>query len=264
MKICFYDMKPYDIETFDMENKKYGFICDYHEEKLNPFTATFAKGCKAVCAFVNDDISAKTIDNLAEIGVELLAMRCAGFNNVDLKAAKDKLLITRVPAYSPYSVAEHAMGLLLTINRKIHKAYFRTRDFNFNINGFTGFDLHQKTVGVIGTGKIGRCFIDICKGFGMKVLAYDPFPTKDYGIEYVELEELFRESLVISLHCPLSKSNYHIIDRKSIEQMKKGAIIINTSRGALIDSEALLDGLISQKLGGTGLDVYEEEADMFY
>lgn len=263
-KISVYDTKSYDKEFFDLENEKYGYEMIYHEEKLNPKTAAFAQGSDVVCAFVNDDIGKETLQVLEKEGIQLLAMRCAGYNNVDFKEADGKIHVVRVPAYSPYAVAEHAIGLLMTLNRKFHKAYIRTRDFNFSLQGLIGFDLHDKTVGVIGTGKIGRCFIDICKGFGMKVLAYDPYPIKEPDFEYVSLEELYEKADVISLHCPLSKDNYHMISEKAIKQMKRGVVIINTSRGALIDSEALLEGLLSGKIGATGLDVYEEEADMFY
>ncbi|MDD2981053.1 MAG: 2-hydroxyacid dehydrogenase, partial [Hespellia sp.] len=263
-RISFYDAKSYDKEFFDKENEKYGYEIEYHEEKLNSKTAVFAQDSDAVCAFVNDNLNQKTIKKLVDAGIGLIAMRCAGYNNVDFKEAYGKIHVLRVPAYSPYAVAEHAVGLLMTLNRKLHKAYNRTREFNFSLSGLTGFDLHGKTVGVIGTGKIGRCFINICKGFGMRVIAFDPYPAKDVDFEYVALEELLAQSDVISLHCPLSKDNYHIIDQAAIEQMKEGVVILNTSRGALIDSEALLQGLLCGKVGAAGLDVYEEEADMFY
>lgn len=263
-EISFYDAKPYDKEFFDKANEQYGFNIEYHEEKLNPRTALFARDSKVVCAFVNDNISKETIQVLSEEQIGLIAMRCAGYNNVDLKYAEGRIRVVRVPAYSPYAVAEHAMALLMTLNRKLHKAYIRTRDFNFSLNGLIGFDLHGKTMGVVGTGKIGRCFINICKGLGMQVLAYDPYPAEGEGIKYVSLQELFATSDVISLHCPLSKDNYHMIDKPALEQMKDGVVIINTSRGALIDSEALLEGLLSGKISATGLDVYEEEADLFY
>ena len=263
-EISFYDAKPYDKEFFDKANEQYGFNIEYHEEKLNPRTALFARDSKVVCAFVNDNISKETIQVLSEEQIGLIAMRCAGYNNVDLKYAEGRIRVVRVPAYSPYAVAEHAMALLMTLNRKLHKAYIRTRDFNFSLNGLIGFDLHGKTMGVVGTGKIGRCFINICKGLGMQVLAYDPYPAEGEGIKYVSLQELFATSDVISLHCPLSKDNYHMIDKPALEQMRDGVVIINTSRGALIDSEALLEGLLSGKISATGLDVYEEEADLFY
>ncbi|MGN0244156.1 MAG: 2-hydroxyacid dehydrogenase [Lachnospiraceae bacterium] len=262
--ISFFDAKPYDKLFFDECNKKYGFEILYHEEKLSPKTATFAKDSDAVCAFVNDDIGTETISRLYEQGIRVLALRCAGFNNVDFKNAFGKIHVVRVPAYSPYAVAEHTMALLLTLNRKLHKAYNRTRDFNFSLNGLTGIDLHGRTVGVIGTGKIGQCFINICKGFGMEVLAYDPYPNPEVLAPYVSLDELLRQSDIISLHCPLTKENQHLINAESIAKMKQGVILLNTSRGALVDSKALLDGLLQEKIRATGLDVYEEEADMFY
>lgn len=261
-KVAFFDTKPYDRTWFDALGKNYEIT--YFEEKLNHHTAKFTDGFDAVCAFVNDRVNALAIERLYNNGVQLIAMRCAGYSNVDVKAAFQKLHIVRVPAYSPHAVAEHTMGLLLTLNRRLHKAYNRTREFNFSIVGLTGTDLYGKTVGVIGTGKIGRTFIDICRGFGMRVLAYDKFPAKDSGLDYVELDTLLRESDVISLHCPLMPDTRHILNRDAFSKMKKGVFILNTSRGALIDSEALLDALNSRTVGGAGLDVYEEEANLFY
>ena len=261
--ISFYDTKPYDKKYFNIINEQYGFTINYFETKLSARTAKLAEGSDAVCAFVNDDVSAPTIDALNKLGIKIIAMRCAGYNNVDIRYAQDKIPVVRVPAYSPHAVAEHAMALLLTLNRRIHKAFLRTRDFNFSLNGLTGFDLYGKTVGVVGKGKIGSAFIDICRGFGMKVLAYDVFPNLD-GVEYVEMETLLKRSDLISLHCPLTPATRHIINAKSIDKMKKGVFIVNTSRGALIDSEALLYGLLNEKLGGACLDVYEEESDLFY
>lgn len=261
-KVAFFDTKPYDRTWFDALGKNYEIT--YFEEKLNHHTAKFTDGFDAVCAFVNDRVNALAIERLYNNGVQLIAMRCAGYSNVDVKAAFQKLHIVRVPACSPHAVAEHTMGLLLTLNRRLHKAYNRTREFNFSIVGLTGTDLYGKTVGVIGTGKIGRTFIDICRGFGMRVLAYDKFPAKDSGLDYVELDTLLRESDVISLHCPLTPDTRHILNRDAFSKMKKGVFILNTSRGALIDSEALLDALNSRTVGGAGLDVYEEEANLFY
>lgn len=263
-KICFYDTKPYDKTYFEELKAKYDIEIEYFEPKLGPKTAYMAKDFDAVVAFVNDNINKETIDILYENGIKLIAMRCAGYNNVDFKAAYKKIHVVRVPAYSPYAVAEHAMALLLTLNRKIHRAYVRTRDFNFSLNGLMGFDLHGKTVGVIGTGKIGQIFVNICKGFGMRVIAHDPFPLKDSDIEYKGLEDLCREADIISLHCPLTKDTFHMINKKTISLMKDGVYIINTSRGALINSEDLLEALKEEKIGGACLDVYEEETELFY
>lgn len=261
-KIAFFDAKPYDRQWFDKENSKYDI--HYIEARLTPATARLAEGYDAVVAFVNDDLDAEVIDTLYDLGIRVIAMRCAGYSNIDFKQAYGKINIVRVPAYSPYAVAEHAMGLLLTVNRKLPRAYSRTRDFNFSIVGLTGVDLHRKTVGVIGTGKIGRAFIDICKGFGMRVIAYDIHPVEIAGVEYVSLDELFTQSDVISLHCPLSEQTKHILNADAFAKMKDGVFIINTSRGALIDTESLLKALNEGKVRGAGLDVYEEEADLFY
>lgn len=261
-KIAFFDTKPYDKIWFDKFNDQ--FEIDYFEGKITPKTCKLVKDYDGVVAFVNDDIDKKVIDTMYSEKVPVLAMRCSGYNNVDLKAAQGKIQILRVPFYSPYAVAEHAMALILTLNRKIHKAYIRTRDFNFSLNRLIGFDIHGKTVGVIGTGQIGRVFIDICRGFGANVIAYDKYPAEDSGINYVELETLFRESDIISLHCPLTKETHHIINKDSIAMMKQGVYLINTSRGSLIESQSLLDGLTSGKVGAAGLDVYEEESDLFY
>ena len=264
IRAAFYDAKAYDKPSFDHYGEMHGIQFRYLETKLNEDTADLARGCDAVCVFVNDTVNRAVIDRLHELGVRLIALRSAGYNNVDLQAAYGRIHVVHVPAYSPYAVAEHAMALLLTSIRRIHKAYNRTRDFNFSLNGLTGFDLHGKTVGVIGTGRIGRIFIDICRGFGMRVIAYDAYPAKDSGITYVPLEDLFRESDVISLHCPLTEETKHIISAQAIGSMKKGVVIVNTSRGALIDAEALLEGIKSRKVGAACLDVYEEEADIFF
>lgn len=264
MKIAFYDTKPYDVPSFEKYGREAKLDFKFLETKLNDDTVDLAKGCDAVCVFVNDNVNATVIDKLYSYGIKLIALRSAGYNNVDVKHAFGKIHVVHVPAYSPYAVAEHAMALLLTSIRRIHKAYIRTKDFNFSLNGLTGFDLHGKTVGVIGTGKIGRIFIDICRGFGMNILAYDKFPIADGGYTYVSLEELFAKSDVISLHCPLTEETKHIICGQSIDKMKKGVIIVNTSRGALIDSEALLEGIKARKIGGACLDVYEEEANIFF
>ncbi|MCR4638909.1 2-hydroxyacid dehydrogenase [Ruminococcus sp.] len=264
MKAAFFDTKQYDMPSFEKLGKEKNIRFKFYETKLNEDTADLAKGCDAVCVFVNDTVNAAVIDRLCELGVKVLALRCAGYNNVDIKYAKDKIKVVSVPAYSPYAVAEHAMALLLTSIRRVHKAFIRTRDHNFSLNGLTGFDLHGKTVGVVGTGKIGRIFINICRGFGMNVIAYDKFPAKDSDIDYVDLDELFSRSDIISFHCPLTEETYHMIDSNSIDKLKKGVVIVNTSRGALIDAEALLEGIKARKIGAACLDVYEEEADVFF
>ena len=268
MKLAFFDTKPYDIPAFEKYGKNAGIEFKYFETKLNRDTVRLAKDFDGVCAFVNDEIDREVIDKLYEMNVRILALRCSGFNNVDTEHAKGKLRVLRVPAYSPYAVAEHAMALLLTSIRRIHKAYIRSKDFNFSLNGLTGFDLHGKTVGVIGTGRFGRVFIDICGGFGMRVLAYDKYPQKglDNGdtVQYVDLDTLLRNSDIISLHCPLTDETYHIMDEASMNKCKSGVIIINTSRGALVDAEALLLAIKSRKVGAACLDVYEEESELFF
>ncbi len=264
IKIAFYDTKSYDVPAFENYGKERGIEFKFFESHLNKDTAHLAKGYDGVCAFVNDIIDKEVIDILYSYNIKLIALRCAGFNNVDTKAAFGKIHVFRVPAYSPYAVAEHAMALLQTSNRRIHKAYIRTRDYNFSLNELVGVDLYNKTIGVIGTGKIGRVFIDICKGYGMHVLAYDKFPNPNLDVEYVELNELFERSDFISLHCPLTDENKHMINKDTIRIMKKGVGIINTSRGGLIDGEALLEGIKSRKVGFACLDVYEEEGELFY
>ncbi|MCR5847519.1 MAG: 2-hydroxyacid dehydrogenase [Lachnospiraceae bacterium] len=264
MKIAFFDAKEYDKQSFINSNENNEFEILYFETRLSEDTCKLAEGCDVVCVFVNDDVNRAVIDNLKQMGVKLIALRCAGYNNVDIEYAYGKIHVVRVPAYSPYAVAEHAMALLLTSIRRIHKAYIRTKDFNFSLNGLTGFDLHGKTVGVIGTGKIGRIFIDICKGFGMNVIAYDKFPAKDLEIEYESLDEVWKRSDIISLHCPLTDENRHMINSETISKMKKGVVIINTSRGALIDSDALVEGIKARHVGAACLDVYEEESNVFF
>ncbi len=265
MKVAFFDTKSYDIEVFEPVLKANDIDHVFYDMRLGTDNAILTKGCDAVCVFVNDDVKKEVIDMLAENGVKAIALRCAGFNNVDYKYAEEKgIKVVRVPAYSPYAVAEHAMALLLTINRKIHKAYLRTRDFNFSLKGLKGFDLHGKTVGVIGTGKIGRVFMDICKGFGMKVIAYDKFPAEGSDIDYRPLDEVYRTADIISFHCPLTEETYHMFNLGTINKVKEGVVIINTSRGALIDAEALLKGILEHKIGATCLDVYEEESEYFY
>lgn len=264
MKVAFFDTKPYDKIWFSPLCEQYNIKVKYYENKLCEDTAVLAKGYDAVCVFVNDTVDKATIDILCSIGVKLIALRCSGYNNVDFEAAKDRISVVRVPSYSPAAVAEHAMALLLTVNRKTHKAYIRTKDNNFNINGLLGFDLSGKTAGIIGTGQIGRIFMDICRGFKMNVIAYDPYPSNDESIEYVSLDELFSRSNIISLHCPLTPDTKHIICAENIEKMQDGVLIVNTSRGKLIDSSALIEGLKAKKIGGAGLDVYEEESEYFF
>ena len=263
-KIAFFDTKSYDRESFDRHNHG-RYEIKYFETRLTRDALPLADGCDGACAFVNAEIDRAVVEGLAARGINILAMRCAGYNNVDFKAAYESgLSVVRVPAYSPYAVAEHAASLLLSLNRHIHKAAARTRDYNFSLSGLTGFDLHGKTAGVVGTGKIGRIFAGICKGFGMKVLAYDAFPDSTSSLDYTSFEKLLEESDVVSLHCPLTPSTRHMIDSSALAKSKKGMILINTSRGALVDSEALLNGLRDGTVGGAGLDVYEEESEWFY
>ncbi len=264
LNVAVFDTKQYDIAGLEKYGKENDINFKFFETKLTEDTVGLTRGYEAIVVFVNDTINETVINKLCENGVKLIALRCAGFNNVDLKAAYGKIKVVRVPAYSPYAVAEHTMALLLTSLRRIHKAYNRTREFNFSLNGLTGFDLHGKTVGVVGTGKIGKIFINICKGFGMNVIAYDLYPDKNSDINYVSLEELFEKSDIISLHCPLTKENEYLINRDTIAKMKKGVYILNTSRGMLIDAEALIEGIKEKKVGAACLDVYEEENDIFF
>ena len=265
MKIAFFDTKSYDTEVFEPKLKSAKIRYKFYDTRLDEDDVILAKGCDAVCVFVNDVVNRNVIDQLSELGVKIIALRCAGFNNVDYKYAAEKgITVVRVPAYSPYAVAEHAMALLMTSTRKIHKSYIRTRDFNFSLQGLTGFDLYGKTVGVIGTGKIGRVFIDICKGFGMKVIAYDKFPAEITGVEYKSLDAVYREADILSFHCPLTEDTRHMFNLGTLGKIKPGVVIINTSRGALIDAEALLEGIKTKKIGAACLDVYEEESGYFY
>lgn len=266
IKIAFFDTKDYDKEFFDEYNKKYNYEITYFESKLNSETVQLARGFNAICIFVNDMADKATLDKLNEYGIKLIALRCAGFNNVDL-AHLGNIKVVRVPQYSPYAVAEHATALLLNINRKIYKAYQRVKKYNFSLDGLLGFDLHNKTVGVVGTGRIGKAFIEIMNGFGTKILAYDLFKdekaSKELGFEYVEFDELCEKSDIISLHCPLTPETEHIINKNSLGKMKNNVIIINCSRGNLIDTNDLIDALSSGKIGGVGLDVYDNESDFF-
>lgn len=267
MKILFFDTKEYDKKLFNEYNVDYGYEIKYLETKLNAETAPLARGYDAICIFVNDLADKDTLEILKECGVKLIVLRCAGYNNVDIDNLPDGLKVVRVPEYSPYAVAEHAVALLLSIDRKIYKAYQRTKKYNFTLNGLLGFDIHGKTVGVIGTGKIGRAFIQIMKGFGTEILAYDVFENKEaekeLGFRYTTLDELYEKSDIISLHCPLTKENKKMINAESIDKMKDGVVIINTSRGKLIDTKSLIDKLEEDKIGGLGLDVYEDEEEFF-
>lgn len=264
MNVAFFDTRSFDKPAFEKYGNEMGVSYKFFETKLTEDTVRLCGGFDAVCVFVNDTVNAAVLDKLYAYGVQLLALRCAGYNNVDVRHAYGKVHIVRVPAYSPYAVAEHTMAMLLTSIRRIHKAYIRTKDFNFSLDGLTGFDLHGKTAGVIGTGRIGRIFADICKGFGMRVLAHDPHPSQDGALAYVPLDTLFAESDVLSLHCPLTEDSYHLINEQTIAQMKKGVVLLNTSRGALIDAQALLQGIKDRQVGAACLDVYEEESDIFF
>ncbi|MBQ4530962.1 MAG: 2-hydroxyacid dehydrogenase [Lachnospiraceae bacterium] len=264
MKIVFFGTKPYDKLWFEPLAKEYGIDVDFVETKCAEKSVVLAKGADAICVFVNDKITAGMIDKLHEMGVKGILLRCAGFNNVDVKAAKDKMVILRVPSYSPEAVAEYAMAMLLTVNRKTHRAYTRTRDFNMSIQGLMGTNLHGKCAGVIGTGKIGQAMIRMLKGFSMDILAYDPYPNENLDVTYVTLEELIKKSDIITLHCPLTEETKHLINRETISLMKDNVYLINTSRGALIESNSLIEGLLNKKFAGAGLDVYEEEAGVFF
>ena len=268
MNVAFFSTKKYDQDFFNSINTDFNHKLTFFETALNKHTASLTKDYNAVCVFVNDDLNAATIEKLAKNGVQLIALRCAGFNNVDLKAAAEKnIKVVRVPAYSPQAVAEHAVALILTLNRKTHKAYNRVRENNFSLEKLTGFNLYGKTVGVIGTGIIGQCFAKIMLGFGCKVLAYDIKPNEELkrsGVEYVELETLLKASDIISLHCPLNEHTHHLIDQNAFEKMKDGAMLINTGRGALIDTSAVVEALKSEKLGYLGIDVYEQESGLFF
>ena len=264
MKIAFFSTKPYDKIWFEPMGKEYGFEIRFFEMSFQEETISLARGFDAICIFVNDYVNARMIDQLHEMKVRAILLRSAGFNHVDVQAAEGKLCILRVPSYSPEAVAEFAIGMILTVNRFTHEAYNRTREFNMGLNGLMGVDLYQKTAGIIGTGKIGQAMIRICRGFGMHVVAYDPYPNKELSVEYVSLEKLMTQADLISLHCPLTSETKHIVNRATIDHMKQGVYLVNTSRGALIDTDALIDGLVAGKFGGVGLDVYEEEEGIFY
>jgi D-lactate dehydrogenase len=266
MKIAFFSTQPYDKEYFERYNKQHEII--FFEARLNEQTVNLAKGCYAVCGFVNDQLNASVIKSLAETGIKLIAQRCAGFNNIDLAAAKEnKIVVVRVPAYSPHAVAEHALALIMTLNRKTHKAYNRVREANFSLHRLTGFDVYGKTVGIIGTGKIGQCFAHIMQGLGCKVLAFDIIANKDMeaaGVQYLPLTDVLKQSDIVSLHCPLTEQTKHLINKTTLGIMKDGAMLINTSRGGLIDAKAAIDALKKGKLGYLGIDVYEQEEKLFF
>jgi D-lactate dehydrogenase len=267
-RIAFFDAKTYDKDSFNEINKKYGYDIKYFRYHLTHDNIILAQNSDIVIVFVNDFIDDFMIDQLVSYGVKLIALRCSGFNNIDLKAAKGRIQIVRVPAYSPHAIAEHTIALMMTLNRKIHRAYFRTRDTNFTLQGLMGFDMYEKTAGVIGTGKIGKVLMQILLGFGMKVYAYDPYPDNEFarktGVEYIHLDKLLSESDIISLNCPLTKETEYIINKKTISQMKNGVMLINTGRGKLIKTFDLIQGLKSGKVGSAGLDVYEEESQYFF
>jgi len=267
-RIIFFDIKDYDREFFEKYGKNYNYEMSFFKSRLSLENVHLTKGYDVVCAFTNDDIGKETIDAMAENGVRLLAMRCAGFNNVSLKDIHNRFKVVRVPAYSPHAIAEYTVGLILAVNRKINKAYVRTREGNFSINGLMGVDLYGKTAGIIGTGKIGQILIKILKGFDMKVIAYDLFPNQkvaeELGFEYVSLDELYANSDIISLNCPLTKDTQYMINRRSMLKMKDGVILVNTGRGQLIDSADLVEALKDKKVGAVALDVYEEEEDYFF
>ena len=264
MKIAFYSTKPYDRIWFEPLGKEYGFDIHFIEAACNQETVFMARGYDAICIFVNDHVNADMIEELYEMKVKAILLRSAGFNHVDVKAAENKITVLRVPSYSPEAVAEFAMAMLLTINRMTHKAYSRTREFNMSLNGLMGTNLYEKTAGVVGTGKIGQAMIKILNGFQMRVLCYDPYPAKGLEAEYVSLNELLRQSDVISLHCPLTSETKYMINKDSIRNMKEGVYLVNTSRGGLINTDDLIDAMMLKKFGGVGLDVYEEEEGLFY
>lgn len=268
MQVAFFSTKPYDKQAFEEANAAHNHELVFFEPHLTVKTAALAKGFAAVCVFINDPLTAETLRAIAKTGTRAIALRCAGFNNVDLAVAKDLgMTVVRVPAYSPYAVAEHAVGLILMLNRKLYRAYNRVRDDNFALQGLLGFDLHGKTVGVVGTGKIGQCFAQIMQGFGCQLLAYDVQPNPAcvaLGVQYVELTDLLAQSDVVSLHCPLLPATYHLINGDSLQHLKPGAMLINTSRGGLVDTQAVIDALKSGQVGYFGTDVYEEEESLFF
>ena len=268
LKIAFFDTKSYDRESFDNESRGLGYEIHYYKDRLSVRTAQLAQGKDVVCVFVNDECDARVIDLLAAYGVKLIALRCAGFNNVDMAVAKGRIPVVRVPAYSPHAVAEYAVTLMLSLNRKVYRSVYRTREGNFKLKGLMGFDMYGKTAGVIGLGRIAKELVKILRGFGMNVVAYDPYPDKRFAVEHgarlVTLDELYAVSDIISLHCPLTDDTKFIVNSGSIAKMKPGVMIVNTGRGKLIRTEDLIEGLRTGRVGSAGLDVYEEEQNFFY
>ncbi|MFT3844645.1 MAG: 2-hydroxyacid dehydrogenase [Lacibacter sp.] len=268
MKIVFFSAKPYDKLFFEQTNKQYGFETEYYETHLGPHIVNVVEDAEAVCVFVNDKLNADVLEVLAAKGVKIIALRCAGFNNVDLEAAKRLgLSVCRVPAYSPEAVAEHAVAMLLTINRKTHKAYNRVREQNFALNGLLGYNLHGKTIGVVGTGKIGKAFCNIMLGFGCNVIAYDLYEDKNLvekGVAYVPFDGLLQKSDIISLHCPLTPQNHYLLNKETLKQTKTGVTIINTSRGGLINTADMIHALKTKQVGALCIDVYEQEEKLFF
>lgn len=266
--IAFFSSKSYDEKSFELLNDKDEFVFHFYDFRLTTKTAALAKGCEVVVAFVNDDLSRPVLERLSQEGVRLVALRCAGFDNVDVGIAKSiDMKIARVPAYSPESIAEHAVGLMMTLNRRFHKAYQRTRDANFSLEGLVGFNFHGKTAGIIGTGKIGLATMRILNGLGMNILCYDPYPSDEaimLGARYCSLDEIFKEANIVSLHCPMTEQNYHLLDGKAFQKMRDGVMIINTSRGELLDSSAAIEALKVGKIGALGLDVYDNEKELFF
>jgi D-lactate dehydrogenase len=268
MRIAVFSTKPYDRRALEEANQNHGHELTFFEARLTPDTVTLGRGFEALCPFVNDQLSAEVIEDLADVGLELLTLRSAGFNHVDLRAAAAHgVMVARVPAYSPHAVAEHATALVLILDRKLHRAYARVREGNFSLDGLLGTDIHGKTVGVVGTGRIGSVFCRIVNGFGCRILAHDPYPSdevQDLGARYVPLDDLLGESDIVSLHLPLTPETHHLIDDQAVSRMKQGVMLVNTSRGGLVDTRAVIDGLKSGKIGALGLDVYEEEGDLFF
>lgn len=268
MKTAVFSTKPYDREFLTQANESVGLELAFFESRLAPQTVKLAEGFESVCVFVNDQLDASVLIGLKKVGVKHIALRCAGFNNVDIASAEELgLTVTRVPAYSPYAIAEHAVALMLTLNRKIYWAHSRVRDGNYSLDGLLGFDLNGKTVGIVGTGKIGQCLAEALHGFGCRLLGVDQYENdrcKDVGMQYVSFEEMLAQADIISLHCPLMPETYHLIDNEAVAHMKRGVMLINTSRGGLIDTKAVIEGLKSGKIGYMGLDVYEEEEGLFF